>query len=227
MPSLIELSNIEKVYRDSLNTVSVLKSVSLSINVGEFVALVGASGSGKTTLLNILGCLDQPSAGHFFVKGRELTHSDDARRSQFRNQDVGFIFQQFNLIPHLSAQLNVELALTYQGMSKKERRDRSYQMLSDVGLQHRYHHRPSELSGGERQRVAIARALVTQPQLLLADEPTGNLDSETTKSIMSLLRHINSQGKTIVMVTHDKDISRYAHREIVMKDGKLVHGESR
>ncbi len=218
---LIRLSNICKSYQIGQHELPILKNLTLSISSGEFVALIGASGSGKTTLLNIIGCLDQASSGQYHFEETDIGHSNDQCRSNFRSQSLGFVFQQFNLISHYSALLNISLALTYQGVSREERDQRAMKMLEKVGLEKRAFHTPSALSGGERQRVAIARALVTNPQIILADEPTGNLDSTTSDSIMSLLSQINNEGKTIILVTHDEHIAKQAQRIIMMKDGQI------
>ncbi len=222
MTLLIKLTDINKTYDIGKKSVSVLKNLCLSINQGDFISLVGSSGSGKTTLLNIIGCLDQQNSGDYLFENDKLSQRDDAQRSWFRSLMLGFIFQQFNLITYYTALDNVELALTYQGVSKSERHYRALQMLEKVGLIDRAYHLPSELSGGERQRVAIARALVTNPKIILADEPTGNLDSVTSQLIMDLLSSIHNEGKTIVLVTHDMTIAAQAKRIIQMKDGQIV-----
>lgn len=222
MTLLIKLTDINKTYDIGKKSVSVLKNLCLSINQGDFISLVGSSGSGKTTLLNIIGCLDQQNSGDYLFENDKLSQRDDAQRSWFRSSMLGFIFQQFNLITYYTALDNVELALTYQGVSKLERHYRALQMLEKVGLIDRAYHLPSELSGGERQRVAIARALVTNPKIILADEPTGNLDSVTSQLIMDLLSSIHNEGKTIVLVTHDMTIAAQAKRIVRMKDGLIV-----
>lgn len=222
MHPFIELTSIDKSYEVGQNYLTVLKDLSLSIEQGEFISLVGSSGSGKTTLLNIIGCLDQPTSGQYLFENTDLSQADDSKRSLFRSRTLGFVFQQFNLISHYTALANVALALTYQGISESERHKRALKLLEKVGLKERAHHTPSELSGGERQRVAIARALVTDPKMILADEPTGNLDSATSTSIMSLLNAIHDEGKTIILVTHDLEVAKQAKRTIQMKDGQIV-----
>ncbi|MBG91334.1 MAG: macrolide ABC transporter ATP-binding protein [Actinobacteria bacterium] len=222
MSPLIKLTSIKKDYMIGQSQLSVLKNVSLSVEQGDFISLVGASGSGKTTLLNIIGCLDQASSGEYLFETINLSQANDKKRSSFRSHTLGFVFQQFNLIPHYTALNNVALALTYQGISKSERESRALCLLEKVGLKDRATHTPSELSGGERQRVSIARALVTNPKVILADEPTGNLDSATSQSIIALLKTIHNEGKTIILVTHDMGVAKQAKRTIYMKDGLIV-----
>lgn len=218
---IIETRGLAKVYSVGTNLVHALRGVNLSVQEGEFVALMGASGSGKSTLLHLLGCLDTPTSGSYCLSGQDVSHLSCDARSQARNQQIGFVFQTFNLLPRLSAIENVALPLLYRG-SARDVENRAAKTLRRVGLGDRLHHCPAELSGGERQRVAIARALVTNPSLLLADEPTGNLDSTTGDEIMNLLAGLHSQGRTIVMVTHDAHIAAYAKRTLHMLDGKLV-----
>ncbi|RAP31310.1 macrolide ABC transporter ATP-binding protein [Candidatus Marinamargulisbacteria bacterium SCGC AG-414-C22] len=222
MHPFIDLTHIDKSYKVGQNYLPVLKNLSLSIEQGEFISLVGSSGSGKTTLLNIIGCLDQPTSGEYLFENTDLSQANDSKRSLFRSRTLGFVFQQFNLISHYTALANVELALTYQGIAEPERQKKALKLLEKVGLKERAQHTPSELSGGERQRVAIARALVTDPKMILADEPTGNLDSETSTSIMTLLNTIHNEGKTIILVTHDMEVAKQAKRTIQMKDGQIV-----
>ncbi len=221
MTALIKLSKIDKNYNLGKNKLCVLNNLSLTIKKGEFVSLVGSSGSGKTTLLNIIGCLDQASSGQYLFEDEALSLANDHKRSMFRSQTLGFVFQQFNLIAHYSALANVALALTYQGMPMIEREKKALDLLEKVGLKDRANHTPSELSGGERQRVAVARALVTNPKMILADEPTGNLDSATSESILDLIKLIHREGKTIILVTHDLDVANQAERTILMKDGRI------
>lgn len=199
----------------------VLRDVNLTVKHGEYVSLMGPSGAGKSTLLNVLGLLDQPSHGSYALKGQETTALRNGQRAAFRSRNIGFVFQAFHLMPYRSAKENVELSMVYAGVAKTERRRRAAEVLERVGLSHRMHSLPSEISGGEKQRVAIARAIVTQPELLLCDEPTGNLDSRTTSSIMSLLDDLNSDGHTIVMITHDVDVAARAARHLLITDGEV------
>ncbi len=220
---ILRLSNIEKIYSTGAEQVHALCGVSLSVRRGEFVAIIGPSGSGKSTLLNLVGCLDTPTRGEYLFEGLPVHRLDDAGLAAIRNSKIGFVFQNFNLLPKFSARKNVELPLIYAGFSRSERRDRAEQALAQVRLSHRLTHRPSELSGGEKQRVAIARALVTRPSLLLADEPTGNLDTRVGGEIIGLLEELNSaQGATIAIVTHDLAIARRCRRTISIMDGRIV-----
>ena len=219
---LIEISNIVKSYEVGDTTVHALDDVSLSIAEHEFVSIVGPSGSGKSTLMNIIGCLDIATSGCYKLNGQDISEYDDNELSGFRNKTIGFIFQGFNLLNKLNALENVELPLIYQGMSNKERKDRAVTALRDVGLEERMSHTPMELSGGQQQRVAIARALISQPSLILADEPTGNLDSKTGLEVLNLLNELNDKGITIVLITHDMNIAKSAKRMIMIKDGKIV-----
>ncbi len=219
--ALIELVDIRKVYVMGDNQVNALDGVSLRIERGEYVAIMGPSGSGKSTLMNIVGCLDTPSSGSYKLRGIEIRDRDDDELARIRNQEVGFIFQTFNLLSRADALHNVELPMIYAGKPKSFRRERAREMLDLVGLGERTHHRPNELSGGQRQRVAIARALVNKPSLVLADEPTGNLDSKTGVEIMALLDEVHRNGNTVVLVTHEEDIAANAERIVRLRDGKI------
>jgi putative ABC transport system ATP-binding protein len=220
--ALIEARSLVKTYRMGDQVVQALNDVSLDIDEGEFVAIMGASGSGKSTLMNILGCLDRPSSGTLHLAGEEVEGLDGDALASIRNRRIGFVFQQFNLLPRTSAVDNVELPMVYAGIKPAERRTRALAALQRVGLGDRAAHTPAELSGGQQQRVAIARALVNQPALILADEPTGALDTQTSEDIMRLLAELNAQGMTIVMVTHEADIAMWARRRIVFRDGRIV-----
>jgi putative ABC transport system ATP-binding protein len=220
--ALIEARSLVKTYRMGGQVVQALNGVSLDIAEGEFVAIMGASGSGKSTLMNILGCLDRPSSGTLRLANEEVEALDGDALASIRNRRIGFVFQQFNLLPRTSALDNVELPMVYAGIKPAERRTRALAALQRVGLGERAMHTPAELSGGQQQRVAIARALVNQPSLILADEPTGALDTQTSEDIMRLLAALNAQGMTVVMVTHEADIARWARRRIVFRDGRVV-----
>jgi putative ABC transport system ATP-binding protein len=222
---VISLKGIERSFQIGDETVKALRSVDLSINRNEYVALMGPSGSGKSTLMNILGCLDTPSAGEYFLNGTDVSKMSDNELAAIRNKEIGFIFQTFNLLPKSTALDNVILPLIYAGMNKEEREKRAMVSLNEVGLTNRVKHKPNELSGGQRQRVAIARALVNNPSIILADEPTGNLDSKTSWEIMGLFEEIHRKGNTIIVVTHEEDIARYAHRIIRLKDGLVESDE--
>lgn len=219
MQSLITINNIGRKYVIGTEVIHAIKSVSLNINKGEFVALMGPSGSGKSTLMNILGCLDTPTKGEYILNGINVSSMSDNELAEVRNKEIGFVFQTFNLLPRSSAKDNVALPLIYAGVSKKERDKRSENALNNVGLGSRLHHKPNELSGGQRQRVAVARALINNPSIILADEPTGNLDTKTSIEIMGLLEEIHSKGNTIILVTHEEDIAQHAHRIVRMRDG--------
>jgi putative ABC transport system ATP-binding protein len=219
MQGIIHLENIRKSYYLGRNELQVLKGISMDVFKNEYVALMGPSGSGKSTLMNILGCLDSPSGGKYILNGKDVSRMPDNDLAEVRNKEIGFVFQQFNLLPRLTALENVALPLVYSGVSKKERIERAAATLSKVKLDDRSHHKPNELSGGQCQRVAIARALVNNPSIILADEPTGNLDSKTSHEIMDLLGKIHADGNTVILVTHEEDISMFAHRVIRLRDG--------
>ena len=220
--AVVETRDLEKVYVMGDVEVRALRGVSLTIGKGEFVAVMGASGSGKSTLMNILGCLDRPSEGSYFLAGREVSRLSRDELAAIRNGVLGFVFQGFNLLPRTSAIENVELPMLYQGVSSRDRRDRAAEALTRVGLGDRLDHTPAQLSGGQQQRVAIARALVNRPTLLLADEPTGNLDSRTSIEVMGIFQELNDQGLTVLLVTHESDISDHARRVVTFKDGVLL-----
>lgn len=222
MPSLIRMENIYKVYNPGENEVRALDGVDLDIQEGEFVAIIGHSGSGKSTLMNMIGCLDEPTTGTYYLHGKNVLGMSDNELSEVRNEEIGFIFQGFNLIPNLDAIGNVELPLIYRGLERKERKELSKHALHLVGLSSRLDHKPSEMSGGQQQRVAVARAIAAEPPVILADEPTGNLDSHSTKEIMSILKRLHAAGKTVIIITHDTDIAEQAHRVIAIKDGKII-----
>jgi len=224
---LISTEDLWKIYRLGEQEVKALQGVTFTISQNEFLAIMGPSGSGKSTLMNLIGCLDTPSRGKFYLKGRLVSAMDENELAYIRNQEIGFVFQVFNLLPRATAFHNVELPLIYRGASKKERREKTLSALEMVEMEDRMNHRPPELSGGERQRVAIARALVNEPSILLADEPTGNLDSKTGQEILSLFKKIHSEGNTIIIVTHDRDIAKQAHRIIFLRDGKIEREEKR
>src|SRR5436190_7155970 len=222
--ALVRLIDVHKVYRTGEMEVPAVRGVSIEIKRGEFVALMGASGSGKSTLMNILGCLDRPTTGHYILDGADVSGLDRDRLADIRNYKIGFVFQNFNLLPRTSARENVELPLVYsaQRLTNAELRERADRALASVGLAGREDHHPSQLSGGQQQRVAIARALINDPEVLLADEPTGNLDSRTSVEIMVIFQQLNERGITVIMVTHEPDIAAYAKRNVMMRDGMIV-----
>lgn len=219
--ALIDLRHIARLYKMGSETVHALKDVSVGIDTNEYVAIMGPSGSGKSTLMNIIGCLDTPSGGDYFLNGNEVSKMSDNDLARIRNKEIGFVFQTFNLLPRADILHNVELPLIYAGMSKKQRRERAIKALEDVGLGDRIKHKPNELSGGQRQRVAVARALVNDPSLILADEPTGNLDTKTSYEILQLFQDLHDKGQTIVVVTHEEDIASHSHRIVRLRDGLL------
>ncbi len=222
---IIHIENIVKNYKVGTQIVRALRSVSLDIYKGEYVAIMGASGSGKSTLMNIIGCLDTPTSGSYVLNGKDVSRMSDDSLAEIRNSEIGFVFQVFNLLPRSNALENVMLPLIYAGVRKAQRKQRAEKTLNDVGLTDRMTHRPNELSGGQRQRVAIARALVNEPSILLADEPTGNLDSKISEEIMKLFADIHRKGNTLVMVTHEHDIAMHAHRIVHLKDGEIDSDE--
>ncbi|HTH29746.1 MAG TPA: ABC transporter ATP-binding protein [Lacibacter sp.] len=227
MQSVIHLEQLRKSYYLGKQELPVLKGIGLDIHKNEFVALMGPSGSGKSTLMNILGCLDTLTDGKYVLNGKDVSKMNDNELADIRNQEIGFVFQQFNLLPRLTALENVALPLIYAGVSKKERTERALEMLEKVNLADRHHHKPNELSGGQIQRVAIARALVNRPSIILADEPTGNLDSKTSVEIMNLITDIHKLGNTVVLVTHEEDIAKYAKRVVRLRDGLIESDQTR
>lgn len=224
--SIISLRDVHKVYDMGAEQVRALNGVDLEIQRGEYVAIMGPSGSGKSTLMNLIGCLDTPTSGSYILNGTAVEKLTDHELAAIRNKEIGFVFQTFNLLARTDALQNVELPLVYAGMPRKERRERAARALERVGLADRAHHQPNELSGGQRQRVAVARALVNDPSILLADEPTGNLDTATSQEIMELFAELHGQGNTVLLVTHEQDIAEHAKRRIVLRDGKVVHDEA-
>jgi len=221
MDSVIKLEKIVKNYRVGTQIVRALRSVSLSINKGEYVAIMGASGSGKSTLMNVIGCLDTPTSGLYILNDQDVSHLSDDELAEIRNKEIGFVFQTFNLLPRNTALENVMLPLVYAGVRKQQRIEKAEKILNEVGLADRVEHKPNELSGGQRQRVAVARALVNNPSILLADEPTGNLDSKISEEIMQLFAEIHRKGNTLIVVTHEESIAMHAHRIIKLKDGEI------
>ena len=227
MATLIELKDIMKTYIMGDSVVHALNHVDVTIDYGEFTSIMGASGSGKSTMMNILGCLDRPTSGEYVLDGKEIAGYNDDELAHTRNAKIGFVFQNFNLLAKLSAQANVALPLIYAGVSEEERMERAKKALEAVGLGERLDHKPMEMSGGQRQRVAIARALINDPPVIMADEPTGNLDTKSSYEIMEIFKKMNEEGKTVLMVTHEPDIAAYTKRILVMRDGKLVSDERR
>ncbi|WP_026566191.1 ABC transporter ATP-binding protein [Bacillus sp. UNC41MFS5] len=222
---MIQLESIFRSFLLGKESVPVLNGISLSIREGEFAAIMGPSGSGKSTLMNIIGCLDKPTAGEYYLGGENVSHYNEKELARVRNQSIGFVFQQFHLLPRLTALKNVELPMIYAGISKKERQARAEEALKKVGLADRMNHLPNALSGGQKQRVAIARAIVNTPKIILADEPTGALDSKTSKDIMEQFRELNDEGVTIITVTHESEVAEYANRTILVRDG-MIHSPS-
>lgn len=221
MDPIIQLKDIRKSYYLGKNELPVLKGIQLRIDPNEYVAFMGPSGSGKSTMMNILGCLDTPTSGHYILNGQDVSKMADDALAEVRNKEIGFVFQQFNLMPKLTAAENVGIPLIYAGVSKKEREERAMEMLERVGLQDRARHKPNELSGGQCQRVAVARALINRPAIILADEPTGNLDSRTSEEIMDMFAGIHASGNTVVLVTHEEDIAAHARRIVRLRDGVI------
>lgn len=222
---ILQLEHIYKDYNQEKFVVPVLKDVSFSVEEGEYVAIMGPSGSGKSTLMNIIGCLDTPTSGTYFLKGFDISGRSDSEMSKIRNKSIGFVFQNFNLLPKQSAVENVALPLLYSGVPRKERRERAKAALEKVGLEDRLEFKPTQLSGGQKQRVAIARAIVTKPDILLADEPTGALDTASGLQVMELFKQLNQEGMTVIMITHDPDIAAHAHRVMTIRDGILSSAE--
>ena len=222
---LIDIRDITKVYEMGEEKVHALSGVTVGVERGEYVAIMGPSGSGKSTLMNLIGCLDTPSSGSYVLNGKEVARMTDDELAAIRNQEIGFVFQTFNLLPRTSALQQVELPLVYGGASRKDRRERAIKALKAVGLSDRMNHTPNEMSGGQRQRVAVARALINDPSILLADEPTGNLDSRTSEEIMGIFQDLNDSGKTVVLITHEPDIAQHAKRVVVVRDGLIQSDE--
>ncbi len=221
MTGVIRIRELTRAYEMGTEQILALRGVTLDIARNEYLAIMGPSGSGKSTMMNLLGCLDTPTSGEYWLNGEEVSRLSDDALARVRNREIGFVFQTFNLLPRATALHNVELPLVYAGVSGRERRDRALQALDRVGLANRVHHRPNELSGGQRQRVAIARALVNRPSILLADEPTGNLDSVTSEEIMQVFADLHRGGQTVIMVTHEPDIAAHAQRTVVLRDGRV------
>jgi len=226
MSNVIEIKNIIRDFKLGTETVHVLKGIDLNIERGDYVAIMGPSGSGKSTLMNLLGCLDTPTSGSYLLSGQDVSQMSDDQLADIRNKEIGFVFQTFNLLPRTTALDNVALPMVYAGKSKSERHARAAEVLTDVGLADRMDHRPNQLSGGQRQRVAVGRALVNNPSIILADEPTGNLDSKTGEEIMGLFDEIHTAGNTVIMVTHEEEIAAHAHRVIRLRDG-VVESDTR
>lgn len=225
--SIIKIEGLKKTYDTGLIKFEALKDVNFSIEEGEFVAIMGQSGSGKSTLMNIIGCLDVASGGKYYLGGEDISLYKESELNKVRNKDIGFVFQSFNLLPKLNVLMNVELPMIYGGVKPKERKERAMKFLEMVGLSDKWKNRPNELSGGQKQRVAIARALTNNPKILLADEPTGNLDSQSEKEIMEIFKKLNEEGTTIIMVTHESEIAHYAHRVIHFRDGNILLDEKK
>lgn len=222
---MIDIKDVTKTYVMGSIDLQVLKGISLNIEEGDFVSIIGPSGSGKSTLMNILGCLDIPTTGEYYLDNKEISTYNERQLAKIRNEKIGFIFQQFNLLPKLTAFENVELPLIYRGTKAKDRKERTIEVLESVGLSDRLYHKPTELSGGQQQRVAIARALVGNPPILLADEPTGNLDSKSGKEVLDIIRKLNKEGKTIIVITHDHEVAKEASRIVTIRDGLLTFKE--
>ena len=225
MNPVIEVTDLTKVYGSGPTAVQALRGVDLTVWPGEYLAIMGASGSGKSTLLNVLGCLDVPTSGSYRLDGIDVADFDERQLALLRNRKIGFVFQSFNLIPRTTALANVELPLVYSGLRRRQRRERALAALELVGLADRANHLPNELSGGQQQRVAVARALVTGPALVLADEPTGNLDSTSSAEVLGVFDRLNASGRTIVMITHEHDVAEHAHRTVVVRDGRVLAGQ--
>lgn len=222
---LIKIIDLKKEYNQGELQVTALDNINLEVKNGEFISIMGTSGSGKSTLMNILGCLDTPTSGSYFLDGEDVSRFNDNRLAEVRNCKIGFVFQSFNLLPKLSSIENVELPMVYAGMGRKQRHERAFEALAKVGLENRVKHHPNELSGGQRQRVAIARSLVNNPSILMADEPTGNLDTRSTYEIMEIFQKLNDEGTTVVMVTHEPDVAQFTKRIATFKDGKMISDE--
>jgi putative ABC transport system ATP-binding protein len=223
--SLIQLTNITRRYVMGTETIHALRDISLVLERSEYISIMGPSGSGKSTLMNLLGCLDTPTSGEFMLNGSKVSEMDDNELAEIRNKEIGFVFQSFNLLPRSDALHNVELPLIYAGIPAEERRDMAVQALTNVGLADRLHHKPNEMSGGQRQRVAVARALVNNPSIILADEPTGNLDTRTGEEILALFDHLSTKGNTIIVVTHEEEVARHSERIIRIRDGLIANDE--
>jgi putative ABC transport system ATP-binding protein len=219
---LIKIEHIFKKYNQGDLAVMALNDINFEVDEGEFVSIMGTSGSGKSTMMNILGCLDRPTEGAYYLEGEDVANFNDSRLAEVRNKKIGFVFQSFNLLPKLSALENVELPMVYAGVGRKERHEKAVEALTKVGLEKRIHHKPNEISGGQRQRVAIARALVNEPAILMADEPTGNLDTKSTFEIMEIFQRLNDEGTTVVMVTHEPDVAQYTKRIVTFRDGIIL-----
>lgn len=224
--NVVEVKNVSKHYSNGEINFQALKGIDLEITKGEFTSIMGTSGSGKSTFMNILGCLDKMNDGHYFLNGKDISKMNDEQLAAIRNKEIGFVFQSFNLLPRMSILENVELPMVYGGVSKKDRRERAIKALEKVGLGDRLHHKPTEISGGQKQRVAIARAIVNQPSIIMADEPTGNLDSKSTFDIIKIFQQLNEDGATIIMVTHEPDVAQHTKRIVRFKDGEVVEDKS-